>query len=702
MAINVNSLISKFIKERHLENPQNWGCGYSTEYLSQVTQVFSDGTVDLDLAVYLPRGEQNPEAFAVEVNVSGEWKVLNPPDQEHPVWWLQLEGLAEGTELTFRYKKSGEDWQPIVPLNNLANRYEKIYVPSLTHPWQHQPPTINQGRVLLETTLEGLLFGYKNGKYAPNNLEEDLVNQSLASRILKTDIPGCLADLGIDEIMVPVGASVANRSRLNPKYNYLTYNFVELDWQIGSPQEFKKLIDRFYQENIQIIPDLIFAHQVRKPFSGSMDQVEGLDNTTFVDYEAYLFRDYGTWMLNLALPEIRRMLIEKIVSFIKAYHLKIIRIDYIDGLILQYCKRDENHAEQFLRELKAELRNVCPEVIMLGETFEVSQNQVVQDFIDVFYAPMGFSIIEELYKPVSIRDHHLVPNTETIAHHISEVVPSERPEAVYAQLHDETWFCPHIMAGRPHVDWAYGGHPAQLAKNQGQELVEMGVLNDHHLLDYVRRTVRTAEAMTMFIARSRYMFTPGVDSLSLGALDDPQEWKVTWEGMTTEQLETWQETGLSPLIIYHVHEQHRRDMIRLRNIFRHYTKLNEEGQKSLIFPEMHHRNSGAGLVCVFRRSHFSKEESLLIVFNLGTQTFAADETYEMPVPEGFFGQWQVIFDGETLTARSQPILEEFQTCAPYQEGTILNTTPGQYSNNPHVIPLRIGARSLVVLRYQGD
>ncbi|QDZ38965.1 hypothetical protein FRE64_02820 [Euhalothece natronophila Z-M001] len=702
MAINVSSLISKFIKERHLENSQDWACGYSPQYLSQVTQVYSDGTVDLYLAVYLPEGDKNPEAFAVEVNVDGTWKRLSPPDQEHPVWWLQLENIAEGTEVTFRYKKSGQDWQPIVPLNNLANRYEKIYVPSLTYQWQHQPPNINQGRVLLETTLEGLLFGYKNGKYAPNNRDEDLVNQSLASRILKTDLPGCLADLGIDEIMAPVGASVANRSSLNPKYNYLTYNFVELDWQIGSPQEFKKLVDRFYKENIQIIPDLIFAHQVKKPFPGSMDEVEGLDNTTFVDYEAYLFRDYGTWMLNLAIPELRRMLIEKIISFIKTYHLKIIRIDYIDGLILQYCQRDENYAEQFLRELKAELRNVCPEVLTLGETFEVSQNPVVQDFIDIFYAPMGFSIVEELYKPVAIRDHHLVPNTDAIAHHISDVVHSQRPEAVYAQLHDETWFCPHILAGRPHVNWAYGGHPAQLAKNQGQELIELGALNEHHLLDYVRRTVRLAEAMTMFIARSRYMFTPGVDSLSLGALDDPQEWKVTWEGMTPEQSETWQETGLSPLIIYQTHEQHRRDMIKLRNIFRHYTKLNEEGRESLIFPEMHHSNSSTGLICVFRRSHFSKEESLLIVFNLGTQTFAGDERYELPVPEGFFGQWQVIFDGESLMAGSQSVLEQFQTCTAYQEGIMLDTTTGQYSNNPHVIPLKIGARSLVVLRYNGE
>ena len=704
MQTKSNFLLSKLIKgDRSAIKNEEWESGYCAQYLSQITAVFSDDTVNLKLAVYLPGGEQNPNAFTVEVKATQEWQPLNPPDGEHSAWWLELEAIAIGTQLQFRYKQEGGDWQPIAPLNHLASCYEKIYVPQLRHQWEHDPPAIKQGRILMETTLEGLLAGYKGGKYAPNNQQEDLANQSLASRILQTDIPGSLAELAVDEIMVPIGSSVADRSHLNPKYNYLTYNFVDLDWQIGTPQEFKRLVDRFYGEQIQIIPDLIFAHQVRNPFPGSMDQINPPGKQGgFVDYEAYLFRDYGTWMLNLALPEIRRMLIEKIVSFIKTYRLKIIRIDYIDGLILQYCQRDYNHAEQFLRELKAELRESCPNLITLGETFEVSQNEVVQDFIDVFYAPMGFSIVEELYKPVGKRDHHLAPNIGLIADHVRNVVQSQRPEAVYAQLHDETWYCPHIMAGRPHVDWAYGGHPAQLAKNQGNELVEMGALDAHHLLDYVRRTVRNAEALTMFIARERYMFTPGVDALSLGALDDPAQWKMQWEGASIAQLETWQKTGLSSRTIYHFHEQHRHDMIQLRQIFRRYTKLDVNSGRSLIFPEMNHCNGFASLISVFRRSHYRKDDSLMIIFNLGTQTFEGEHTYELPIPEGFTGYWEVLFDGEALSKASQPHLQEFQTTTPYNPGTLVKTTQGEYSNVADIIPLKIGARSIVVLKYRED
>ncbi|MDR9405543.1 MAG: hypothetical protein RI580_19150, partial [Halothece sp. Uz-M2-17] len=249
---------------------------------------------------------------------------------------------------------------------------------------------------------------------------------------------------------------------------------------------------------------------------------------------------------------------------------------------------------------------------------------------------------------------------------------------------------------------AYGGHPAQLAKNQGDELVHMGALDAHHLLDYVRRTVRNAEALTMFIAKSRYMFTPGVDALSLGALDDPNQWQVQWEGASISQLETWQATGLTSRAIYHFHEQHRSDMVQLRNIFRRYTKLDANTGDSLVFPEMNHCNGMASLISLFRRSHYRKDDSLMIIFNLGTQTFEGEHTYELPVPEGFNGRWEVLFDGEALSQIAQPHLEEFQTSTAYPIGTVIDTTQGEYSNVAQVIPLKIGARSIVVLKYRED
>jgi 1,4-alpha-glucan branching enzyme len=613
---------------------------------------------------------------------------------------LELAKVAEGSQLSFRYQVDQHPWRPITPLNDLENVYETTYVPSLTYEWHHEPPNYSHAKVLMETSLEGLLAGYKGDKFAPKDITE-LFQGSLAERMVKTDIPGQLSRWNVDEIMVPVCASVANRACLDPKFNYLTYNFVEVDWQVGNTQHFKSLVDKFYQYGLQIVPDLIFAHQVRKPFGdqGSMDMVidpENNNNPVFMDVDAFLFRDYGTWMLNLALPDVRRMLIEKITAFIIKFRLKLIRIDYIDGLILQYSNREENHAEQFIQELKAELEHHCPDVVALGETFEVAGNPAVRNFIDVFYAPIGFSIVEELYKPPAQVERPLYPDVGVLAEHIEQVLRSDRREAFYAQLHDETWYCPHILQGRPYVPWAYGAHPAQLAKNQGDVLVEMGLLKPTELLDFVHRTVRNAEALTMFLANLRYMFVPSVDSLSLGCLDDPGQWKVTWEGIAPNHMRTWQKTGLSRREILDLHKRHRADMVKLREIFRQYTKVDPVTSQPLVHPQVNQFDQGSALLSLFRCNLGEPDQSLLVIFNFGAENFHGDIPYEIPVPEGFTGTWELLFDGEQEFSQGFP--GDFPEPEQRQQ---FQTTGGQYSNQSNVLRLNVGARSLVVLKYQG-
>jgi len=678
--------------------PDCWYSGYSPAYLTHITKVYDDGTVDIRAVVYLPDSAESPSGesisrsspSAVEVRVNGDrvWQPLQPSPSEKDYWSLDLARVAEGSRLSFRYREREGDWRPISPLGNVESYYGAIYVPSLKHVWQHPVPTFDRGKVLLETTLEGLLAGYKGGKFMANSKEE-LLHDPIAERILRTDIPGQLAARGVDQIMVPICSSVADRAHLNPKFNYLTYNFADIDWQIGSPSAFKQLVDTFYAHGIQIVPDLIFAHQVRTPFEGSMDLVgAGGEASPFVDREAFLFRDYGTWMLNLSVPEIRRMLIEKLVTFITRYHLKIVRVDYIDGLVLQYSNRPQNHGESLVRELRAELRRVCPEVRVLGETFEMAGNPVVKDSIDIFYTPVGFTILEELYRPPDQLLDPQRPNLDAIAHHIKTMLGSSRREAYYAQLHDETWCDPHVKRGRPHVPWAYGGNPAQLAKAHGEALVEMGAFGRDRLLDYVRRTVRAAEALTMFLADYLYMYVPGVDSLSLDALDGEGEWVVSWEGVPRSHRRAWVETGLSSREVFRLHERHRAEMTALRQLFQRYTKVNEATSEPQVTPYLHHANAEASVLSVLRYSHHHLEDSLLIAFNFGPTPFGADAPYELPVPQGFERSWRVLFDGDAPEPTAYP------------SGTELRPASGQYSNQDNVLRLQIGARSLVVLKYQ--
>ncbi len=671
---------------------------YKPPHLTRVTQGFEDGTVSVTAVVYLPQSfisADTPEPVQVKAG-SQAWQTMMS-SEEKGYWTLELTGLIPSTPIKFRYRDCQNKWQPLSPLTALESVYQASYVPELAYDWIHQPPKFDHAKVLLESTLEGLLAGYKGGKFAPR-AQSEMFQSSIAQRILKTDIPGRLAELGVDEIMVPVCSSIADRSHLDPKFNYLTYNIAELDWQIGSSADFMELMDTFYGYEMVLVPDLIFVHQVRQPFSGSLDQVTPNTNgdNLWVDRNAYLFRDYGTWMLKLDDPEIRQQLIEKIVNFVVRFHFKVIRIDYVDGLILQYSNRTVNYSEQFIQDLKAELRRAAPDVIVLGETFEVAGNPVVQDFIDVFYAPIGFSIVEELYKPASKMTRPLHPELGRLVNEINYAAGAKRLEAIYAQLHDETWYCQHILAGRPHVPWAYGGNPAELARARGQELVRMGLLGERDLLDFVRRTVRSAEALTMFTAKLRYMFLPSVDSLVLGCLDEKDHWTVIWDGITAEQIQAWKTTGLTETEILWLHEQHRADMSRLREIFRQYTHVNPDTRQPAVELSVFHRDDGESMLGVLRLNTLFRADTLIVFINFGPQSFRQDP-YELPVPEALSGEWEVLFDGDWVDPKYQaPDLET----KGYALGTVLETVSGQYSNREAVLQLQIGAMSLIVLRYR--
>ncbi len=667
-------------------------------------RVRENGNVDLRLRIYLPKAygvaarerganggteAAGADGWSVQVKVGKrDWQNLQAPDREEASWWLDLEDIAAGTPLNYRYRDARGHWQPLAPLENLEQVCGQTYVPKLNYTWEHPTPPYLRARVLLETTLEGLLCGYKGGKFAPRNSRETFQG-SLARRILKTNIPQRLASLSIDEVMVPVCASIADRAQLDPKFNYLTYNIAELDWQVGRADEFMALVDAFHGQRLLLIPDMIFVHQVKEPYPGSLDTVVGSDGEgLFVDPDPFYFRDYGTWMVRLQDPQVRRQVVEKVVALAARYGLQTIRIDYVDGLVKQYCQRSHNYAEDLIRELRAELARAVPATLVLGETFEEAGNPAVQDLIDIFYMPAGFTILEELYRPIEHRDRPLVPNIEAIVGTIANAAYSNRQEAIYAQLHDETWEDEQITLGRPEVPWAYGANPAQLAKNHGETLVRAGLLSRVQLLDFVRRTVRAAEAMTMFAAKLKYMYSPGVDSLALNGLDAPGYWRVIWDGVPDDAMAQWVETGLSPGAVFDLHQQHRADMIRLRSLFRRYSPVDPDGLKPLVQPEPYYQDVDSGLLAIVRRNQVARDATLLAVFNLGDRRFHDDSAYELPVPEDLGGPWEVLFDGDRGSGPSTA----------YPDAATLETGYGRYSGRAETLRLNIGPRSLLVLR----
>ncbi|MEO0949228.1 MAG: hypothetical protein AAFY11_14020, partial [Cyanobacteria bacterium J06641_5] len=628
------------------------------------------------------------------------WRSLNSPQPHEPGYWrLNVERARATTAIRFRYRMDSGPWQAIAPLTNLERVRETSYVPKLTDSWQHECPEFGHGYVLMEATLESLLAGFEGGVFAPRSREE-MFRDPIAREILRTDIPSQLAELGVDGIMAATTSSVADRSYLNPRYNYLTYDVADIHWQIGRARDAMRLVDTFYSKGIELVPDLVVAHQVRTPFPGSLDAVQGAGGERpFVDTEAFQHRDYGTWMFKLADANFRQQLVEKIVALADRYHLRILCLRYLDGLIYQYSKREINFGEIFLQELRAELKRVCPQVLILGEAFATKENPAVRACADIIFAPYGFRIVEQTFAPPGKGDRSNGLNFEALVAALRQAIDSQQQDAVYAMLHDETYQDEHVSAARPNTPWAYGSHPAELARRQGDILVEREILPREDLLDYVRRRVRNTEALTLFSTKLMYMFSPAVDSLVLENAAALNNWKFHWDDVTPKQLAFWATQGLSDRQTYLLHKQHRLDMVRLRKIFRNYTLVNPQGLQPLTQVHLQHTDSEHEIVSIWRYNPTNPIESIWAIFNLGFKAFGHNDVplYLLPAPNDSPTQWEVLFDGDWIdpllwTENRQHYLDTNYDVSAYTPGQIL------LENQENILPLQIGAHSLVILK----
>ncbi len=448
-----------------------------------------------------------------------------------------IKSIREGTEIKYEIHKYDKTQLVIVPVEEIDIVNGRIRIPSLANPesTDNQANDNHNYKILLETTLEGLLADYESGGHFPSS-QEQLLDSSIAARILSTRIPERIKQLGYNEIMVPILASVANRVDLDPKYNYLVYN-LSLDWQIGSYREVRALVQYFRSKGIEIIPDMVIAHFVTEPFDGSIDKAEYCNSKTYhhCDKSPYLFRDYKTWMPNWEDEYVRKLYIEKIVFFIKQLDLRVLRFDYLDGLALQYSQRRDNWGLVFLDELKETLDTQCKDIRIIGEAFQSLSMQSVRDFIDAKYCPRSFDLIETILNPSIDTVYKRKQAMNSVIEILNNSCNQDMNECNYIQMHDESWEDEFINSGRPSTPWAYGKFTAGLTKQFCMSRpMEHDLESDLQL--YASKLSLLLTVLGLAMTSSRWMETAAVTSLSLSAIDQPNEWKFVWSNFKDKRL----------------------------------------------------------------------------------------------------------------------------------------------------------------------
>ena len=578
--------------------PQQTQAAYQSQYGLQIESIDPQtGAMQAAFTLYLP------QTLTQHVEIRGDftaqtWRPMTPEGDVEQTLWRYPAGqpIAPGMRYEFRYQTSPGQWRNVTdPLaysyskyfNEQTNQYDHYALtPDLAYdaqatPWQ--AGDISPGLAVCECTLAGLLTNWRQGEYFPDGPGHSV---SLAERIRNSGLIERLREANYNAVMMPIQASVANHLVLDWKFSYLINGFGAVDQQFGQWWELKALIDDFHRAGILVIPDFIIVHHTRQTSPRSVDS-QPETGKLWEDDLPNKTREYGTWMVNLADPQIRRHIVDVLARFVAELNLSAFRFDYVDGLLTQYEDHPprqgmKNFGELFVYELIEQLGQTAESSangglpksapVCFSEAFDKFNHPAVQHLADVPYRPgVGFNALEQTLRyPIHNigRVAHDVYWANSASEHQACGLKEFKPGLSYALSHDEAGRDEEgILKTRPHN--AVGAHLAQLVLNFARDLPEDVRPTPEQTLDFVARRTMLIEAVTMFGSNGAYMTVGDFsDFLKLGCYDDQDGWQLAWSADQHPDLAKWRKaTGLSNAEIQRQIESHAQRMRRLRGLF---------------------------------------------------------------------------------------------------------------------------------------
>ncbi|MCH9276969.1 1,4-alpha-glucan branching protein GlgB [Bifidobacterium amazonense] len=289
-------------------------------------------------------------------------------------------------------------------------------------------------------------------------------------------------------------------------WGYQVTGYYAVDSRLGSPDDFKYLVDRLHQAGIGVIMDWVPAHFPKDAFA--LGRFDGTPLYEDPDPLRGEHPDWGTYVFNFGRREVRNFLVANASFWLKEYHVDALRVDAVSSMLyLDYSRqpgqwrpniyggRENLEAIDFLKEANATAYKNNPGVMMIAEESTAYPGITAQ----TDEGGLGFGLkwnmgwmhdtLQYLHETPINRKWHHGEITFSMVYAYSEhyVLPISHDEVVYGKG--------SLYGKMPGDDWQkYAGvralfayqwaHPGKNLTFMGNEIAQWGEWNHESSVDW--------------------------------------------------------------------------------------------------------------------------------------------------------------------------------------------------------------------------
>lgn len=309
---------------------------------------------------------------AARVQVIGDFNWWQGDDMEivpgSGVWALWVEGVDVGTQYKYKLQHSDGTWQekadPYARFADIPPGNASIVWES-THDWGEQESRWLQQRA--ETNVyesQMSIYEVHLGSWRPGLSYLELAEQ----------LPAYVKWQGYTHVeLMPVMAHPFPGS-----WGYQVTGYYAPDARLGTPDDFRVLVEALHAEGIGVILDWVPGHFPKDDWA--LGRFDGTALYEHADPRQGEQLDWGTYVFNFGRNEVKSFLVSNALYWVQQFHVDALRVDAVASMLYldysrpeggwvpnQFGGRENLEAIDLLRYVNKHLYEREPGVIMIAE-----------------------------------------------------------------------------------------------------------------------------------------------------------------------------------------------------------------------------------------------------------------------------------------------------------------------------------------------